>query len=55
MAAPDAELEEYRQLMLPPDEYKGGFNAKTILGVFFITIEVSFGHTYTYQIFSGRH
>jgi len=36
-AAPDAELEEYRQLMLPPDEYRRGFNGKTILGVFFIT------------------
>ncbi len=37
MAASDAELEEYRQLMLPPDEYEGGFNIKTIMGILFIT------------------
>ncbi len=37
MAGPDAELEEYRQLMLPPEEYEDGFNTKTILGIFFIT------------------
>jgi len=37
MRAADAELEEYRQIMLPPDEYQSGFNSKTILGILFIT------------------
>ncbi len=37
MPALDPELEEYRNLMLPPEEYEGGFNFKTILGICFIT------------------
>ena len=37
MAVADKELEEYRTLMLPPEEYEDGFNLKTVVGIFFIT------------------
>ena len=32
----DRELQEYRDLMTPPDEFENGFNWKTVIGAFFL-------------------
>jgi len=40
MPVADKELEEYRTLMLPPEEFEDGFNLKTVLGIFFITFVI---------------
>lgn len=49
----DRELEQYRQLMLPPEEYREGFNWKTVAGAFFLGIVMLPGSMYL-QLFAGQ-
>lgn len=49
----DRELEQYRQLMLPPEQFGEGFNWKTIVGAFFLGVIMMPGSMYL-QLFAGQ-
>ena len=36
--AEDKELQEYRSMMTPPDEFVEGFNVRTVIGLFFVAV-----------------
>ncbi len=49
----DREIEQYRQLMQPPEEFAEGFSWKTIVGAFFLGIVMMPGSMYL-QLFAGQ-
>ncbi len=49
----DKELEQYRQLMLPPEEFHEGFSWKTIVGALFLGIVMMPGSMYL-ALFAGQ-
>ncbi len=53
MSSQDRELEQYRRLMLPPEEFADGFNWKTVVGAFFLGIVMMPGSMYL-ALFAGQ-
>lgn len=49
----DAELEEYRQLMTPPETFADGFNWRTVVGAFFLGFVMMPGSMYL-SLFAGQ-
>lgn len=49
----DKELEQYRQLMQPPEEFSDGFGWKTIVGAFFLGLIMMPGSMYL-TLFAGQ-
>lgn len=50
----DRELERYRQLMPPPEQFEDGFNWKTVVGAFFLGIVMMPGSMYL-NLFAGQN